>query len=193
MRFILTPKTLLGRQAALRISFRRHDIRSGPASDACRSASSYLCLRTRPAISAGVHYSPRCSISEAETPLSKHHQLALAISQGKSIAVWARQNDVPRHTAYDWANKPEVRRLVEDCRRRCIDRALGSMATHSMRAVKAITKLGETAESESVQLKAWRAVLFDQLAIAKQANLEYRMAQIEEKQRARTGNPNSQL
>ena len=106
-------------------------------------------------------------MSEEETPLSKHDQLARAIAQGKSVAQWARQNEVPTRTAQRWANDPNVRRLVADCRRRCLDRALGWLARRSMWAVKRLTALGETAESESVQLRAVRAVLSDQIAVAK--------------------------
>ena len=124
-------------------------------------------------------------MSEAETPLSKQDQLALAIAQGKSITRWARENEVPRSTAYYWANDPDVRRLVEDCRRRSLDRALGSMAGHSMWAVQGVIKLGETAESESVQLRARRAVLHDQMTVSKFSNMEYRMAAIEEEIRVR--------
>ena len=124
-------------------------------------------------------------MSEAEKPLSKQDELAIAIAQGKSIAVWARENGVPRSTAYDWAKYPDVRRQVEDLRRRYLDRALGSMAGHSMWAVQGVIKLGETAASESVQLRARRAVLHDQMTVSKFSNMEYRMAAIEEEIRVR--------
>ena len=127
-------------------------------------------------------------MSEEQIPLSQHDQLAMAIARGKSIAGWARQNKVPRTTAYRWASHPDVRRQVEDWRRRVLDRALGWMAGHSMWAVKGITKLGEAAESESVQLRARRAVLYDQIAVSKFSNMEYRMAEIEEEIRVRNGN-----
>jgi len=100
---------------------------------------------------------------EEEIPLSQQDQLAMAIAQGKSIAGWARQNGVPRRTAQRWATEPDVRRQVEDWRRRVLDRALGYMAGRSMWAVRGITKLGEKAESESVQLRARRAILQDQI------------------------------
>jgi hypothetical protein len=90
--------------------------------------------------------------------LSKKDHLALAIAQGKSVRAWARQNEVPRNTAQRWASEPDVRRQVEDWHRRALDQALALMAAQSMRAAKAVTMLGEAAESESVQLRAWRAV-----------------------------------
>ncbi len=127
-------------------------------------------------------------MSEEEIPLSQHDQLAMAIAQGKSIAGWARQNGVPRRTAQRWATEPDVRRQVEDWRRRVHDRALGYMAGRSMWAVRGITELGDKAESESVQLRARRAILQDQIAVSKFSNFEYRMAELEEEVRVRNGN-----
>jgi hypothetical protein len=71
-------------------------------------------------------------MSEDEIPLSQHDRLAMAVAQGKSITAWARQNGVPRRTAQRWAAEPDVRRQVEDWRRRVLDRALGYMAGRSM-------------------------------------------------------------
>jgi hypothetical protein len=127
-------------------------------------------------------------MSEEEIPLSQHDQLAMAIAQGKSIAGWARQNGVPRRTAQRWATEPDVRRQVEDWRRCVLDRALGYMAGRSMWAVRGITGLGDKAKSESVQLRARRAILQDQIAVSKFSNFEYRMAELEEEVRVRNGN-----
>ena len=65
-------------------------------------------------------------MSEQETPLSKQHQLAVAIAQGKSVAAWASQNQMRGTTAFRWADDPDVRRQVQDLRRRHFDRALGN-------------------------------------------------------------------
>ena len=127
-------------------------------------------------------------MSDEEIPLSQHDQLAMAVAQGKSVAEWAQRNGVARRTAQRWAAEPDVRRLIEDSRRRILDRALGYMAGRSMWAVKGIAKLGEAAESESVQLRARRAILHDQIAVSKFSNFEYRMAELEEQVRVRNGN-----
>jgi hypothetical protein len=126
-------------------------------------------------------------MSEDEIPLSQHDRLAMAVAQGKSITAWARQNGVPRRTAQRWAAEPDVRRQVEDWRRRILDRALGYMAGRSMWAARGIAKLGAAAESESVQLRARRAILHDQIAVSKFSNFEYRMAELEEQVRVRNG------
>jgi hypothetical protein len=112
----------------------------------------------------------------------KNHknQLALAIARGQSIAAWAKKNEVPRSTAFRSASDPKVRREVEASRRRALGRAIGQLASLSMKAADGITKLAQGAESESVQLRAWRAILADQMAVAKFSDPEYRMAEIEE-------------
>jgi hypothetical protein len=116
---------------------------------------------------------------------SLRDQLMMTIARGKSIAEWARRNGVPESTARRWASDPDLRRQVEEWRRSVLDEALGWMAEHSMWAVKGITKLGKSAESESVQLRARRFLLLDQIAVSKFSNVEYRMAEIEEEIRVR--------
>jgi hypothetical protein len=69
--------------------------------------------------------------------------------------------------------------------RRAIDQTHGWLSANSMWAVKGLKKLGESAESESVQLRARRAILHDLIKVADYADLEYRVAEIEEEIRAR--------
>ena len=54
------------------------------------------------------------------------------------------------------------------------------MTRISMNAVDGIVTLAKEADSESVQLRVWRAILADQIAVSKFSDLEYRMAEIEE-------------
>ena len=114
-------------------------------------------------------------------------QLALMIARGKTITAWASQNGVPLPTAYRWSRDPKVRGEVQEWRRYVLDLAVGRMARVSLKAVDGIAKLGAGAESESVQLRAWRAILADQMAISKFSNLEQRMVEIEERLNDRTG------
>ena len=55
-------------------------------------------------------------------------RLALSLAQGDSVAASARANQVPRSTAYRWARSPEVRKVVEACRHRMIERAVDILA-----------------------------------------------------------------
>jgi hypothetical protein len=113
--------------------------------------------------------------------------LALMIARGKTINAWARQNEVPLRTAYRWSRDPQVRGEVQEWRRFVLNPGAPGLARLSLKATDGIAKLGRGAESESVQLRAWRAVLADQMAVSKFSDLEYRMTEIEEQPSARTG------
>ena len=114
-------------------------------------------------------------------------QLALMIARGKTITAWASQNEVPLRTAYRWSRDPKVRGEVQEWRRYVLDLAIGRLARLSLKATDGIAKLGAGAESESVQLRAWRAILADQMAVSKFSNPEQRMVEIEEQLRDRPG------
>jgi hypothetical protein len=107
-------------------------------------------------------------------------QLALALAQGISVIRWARTNNVPKTTAYRWAQEPQLRKEVEACRRRILDRAVGKLTKSSTFAAERIRRLAETAESESVQLKASKSILSDMAALSKFSGLEGRMLEVEE-------------
>jgi hypothetical protein len=114
--------------------------------------------------------------------------LAAAIAQGTPIDRWAAANGVPERTASGWAAEPDVRAETESIRRRSLDQATGRLAAHATWAVEQIITLGDSAASESVRLRALRAVMSDLIAISNFSGLEIRMAAIEEKLRARSGN-----
>ena len=122
-----------------------------------------------------------------EVRLDKKTSLALAIARGQSIDAWAKKNDVPRRTAFRWASDSQVRREVKATRRRALGRAIGLLSSVALKAANGIVTLAKEAESESVQLRAWRAVLADNMAVAKFSDLEYRMTEIEEQIRERAG------
>jgi hypothetical protein len=124
-------------------------------------------------------------------PQGQKTSLALAIAQGISVAAWARQNEVPKRTAYQWSKQPKVRAAVESFRSRAVDRAIGRMARNATWAADGIVKLAKDADSESVRLSAFRAILADMMAVSHFAGLERRMTQIEEHLRDRTDNPDS--
>jgi hypothetical protein len=124
---------------------------------------------------------------QEEARTNERSRLALAISRSESITAWARENEVPRRTAFRRATDPKVRRAVEAWRRRSLSRAIGRMAGLATQAADGIANLAEGARSEAVQLRAWRAILADQMAVSRFADLEQRMAEIEERLPGRTG------
>jgi hypothetical protein len=73
--------------------------------------------------------------------------------------------------------------MVESIRRRYLDQAIGKMTKRATWAVDKLTKLGDDAQSESVQLRAARAILSDMMAVSKYSALETRMGEIERKLR----------
>jgi hypothetical protein len=113
-------------------------------------------------------------------------QLALAIAQGRSVALWARENQVPRSTAYRWASQPEVRAAAESRRRRARKGALARMASRACRASHEVATLAECAESESVRLRALRSIVSGAIATSKFAVLKRRMSAIKEELHERT-------
>ena len=106
--------------------------------------------------------------------------LAIAIAQGVQVAAWAHANGVGRRTAFNWAKDPSVRKAVEDCRRRTIDQAIGLMTKQTTRAAAIILAISEEATSDSVRLRAARAVFSDMIKVTDHSVLEFRMTEIEE-------------
>jgi hypothetical protein len=118
---------------------------------------------------------------EKEVRRHKKIHLALAVAEGESIAAGARQNGVPERTAFYWAKDPKVRREVEACRRRVVNQAIGRLTGMTTKAADGIVTLAQEADSESVQLRAWRSILADMIAVSKFSDLEFRMSEIEER------------
>ena len=86
----------------------------------------------------------------------------------------------PSATAFYWAKDPKVRPEVDVCRRRALTKPLAGSTGMAVNAVDGITNLAKGADSESVQLRAWRAILAQLMSVAKFSVLEYRMTEIEE-------------
>jgi hypothetical protein len=129
-------------------------------------------------------------------------RLAVAIARGKSVSAWARKNDVPERTAFEWASEPEVRKSVELWRRRVLNIALDRLTALAPEAIaqlsgkansgpvppragRAILALSGKANSGRVQPRAGRAILADRKSDAELARLEARLAAVEEQLRAR--------
>jgi hypothetical protein len=113
--------------------------------------------------------------------------LGNAMGQGQSVAAWARKNGVAVRTAQRWANETAAREACDLWRRRALNQAIGRMVRRSTKAVDGIENLAQHAESESVRLTAWRAILTDQMTLAKFSSLEHRMTELEEMQKGARG------
>ena len=124
-----------------------------------------------------------------EKEVRRHQKihLALAVAEGESIAEWARHNGVSERTAFYWAKDPKVRREVDACRRRALNPGAPGLTGMATNAVDRIANLAKGADSESVQLTAWRGVLADLMSVSKFSVLEYRMTELEEQLEKQTG------
>jgi hypothetical protein len=107
-------------------------------------------------------------------------QLALALARGVPIAKWARASGVPVPTAFRWAREPEVRKVVEDHRRRTIDEAVGEMSKHFGEAAAIIWHTAKEGDSGSLRFRAARAIFTDMITVSKYSGLESRMAALEQ-------------
>jgi hypothetical protein len=112
--------------------------------------------------------------------------LALAIAAGRTVSAWAEQEKVPRRTAYRWSRDPEVRQLVQQIRRRAIDRAIGTLAKHASAAAEEIGRIATKGETDAVKLAASRAVLSDLMTVSDYADHEDRITALEERLHAPT-------
>ena len=119
-------------------------------------------------------------MSEEAEPCERNKlQLAIALAKGGSMSAWARANGVPKATAQRWSQEPEVRAEIDAFRRRAITRALGVFTLNARWAAKEICGLAKSAESESVKLRALRAVLGDMIEVSEHSGLDERMADLE--------------
>jgi hypothetical protein len=119
-------------------------------------------------------------------PSAKIEHLAMHVASGGSVASFAKQEKIPRRTAYAWTKDAGFQAKVADYRARIIDKLVGSLAKLGRSAVKGIGVLATTAENESVRLAACRAVLNDLINVGNyQANarqfaeMEARLAALE--------------
>jgi hypothetical protein len=112
---------------------------------------------------------------------ARQGSLALAIAAGRTVAAWAQDNQVPRRTAYRWARSREVLQLVQQIRRRAIDRAIGTLARHATAAAEEIGRISTKGETDAIKLAASRAVLADLMTVSNYATLEARVAALEDR------------
>jgi hypothetical protein len=117
---------------------------------------------------------------------SRKKQLVIALTEGKLLDDWARENGISRRTAYRWAKDPKVKAAVNLHRRMAVDQSLAVMSEQVTWAAKAIGELGKNAASESVKLRALKAVFANLVAVSKFGGLEERITELEEQFHART-------
>ncbi len=114
-------------------------------------------------------------------PKSLFRDLALAVATGETIKSWCQKNGVEPSTACGWQRKVEFQRLVEQYRRRAVDRSIGKMAKNLSKAVTKIVRLIEAGQSESVQLSAAKTLIDKLLHVQNHTELKRELQQIDER------------
>jgi hypothetical protein len=106
-------------------------------------------------------------------------ELALALARGISAGDWAQSNEVSKATAYRWAKDTRVRDAGETYRRQVIDQAVGVLTQKTIAAATKIASIAMDGESDSVQLRACRAIFSDMITTSKYSGLEERVSDME--------------
>ncbi len=110
--------------------------------------------------------------------------LGRAMGQGQSVAAWAQKTGWRCGRPSGGRTRPRSEKLLTSGGGVRLSQAIGRMAGRATKAVDGIVRLAQEAESESVQLSAWRALLSEQMSLAKFSTLEARLLEVEEMQKA---------
>jgi hypothetical protein len=86
-----------------------------------------------------------------------------------------------------------VRKAVESHRRRTLERVIGRMIEDTHLAANEMVRVVKQGDSDSVRLRASRAVFSDLITISKYSALEARMVDVEEKIIQRIGGADGKL
>jgi hypothetical protein len=113
------------------------------------------------------------------------------VATGKTVTSWAKKNQIPLRTAYEWHRRPTFKTTVDRYRRRYLDRALGRLARNAAKAAGVVSQLASGADSQGVKLQAARAVLDDLMRVWRFAELEGRVTELERRDRDRSDDPGS--
>jgi hypothetical protein len=124
---------------------------------------------------------------EEQPSSDQQYQFALAMAAGQKISVWARKNEVPLRTCYNWTKTKEYQFTVREVRRRALDCAAGQFTRSVAKAVGQISRLANEAQSESVQLQAARLVIKESVKLREHVDLEEQMDDIERRLDERDG------
>ncbi len=114
-------------------------------------------------------------------PKSLFRDLALFIAAGGRVASWCESHEVARGTAYHWYRTDAFRQLVDEFRRRAVDRAIGKMAKNIGKAVEKIVKLVEDGESQAIQLSAAKSLIDKLVHVQNHAEMKDELRRLDDR------------
>ncbi len=109
------------------------------------------------------------------------NQLLLALTCGATVETAAAQARISPSTAYRRLNEPEFQRRLQALRAEMVQRAAGMLTAAAMEAVKTLLSLQHTDQPGAVRLGAARTVLEMGMRLREVADLEQRLAELEQR------------
>jgi transposase len=107
--------------------------------------------------------------------------LAISVARGRSLRQAAKASDVAETTARRWAAEKGFKDRVATRRAEIIGQATGRLSRLAGKAADTLGDLLDAKHEPEIRLKAARAVLQDLLAVREHAELNERLALIEER------------
>jgi hypothetical protein len=118
-------------------------------------------------------------VAERKKPNS-NHALMIALACGATIEAAARQVGISERAVYRRLEKPEFKREINQLRSEMIQRAAAMLTAAAMESVKTLLELQKPSVTAAVRLGAARAVLEMGVKLREVADLEQRIAALEQ-------------
>src|SRR5262249_52252040 len=107
--------------------------------------------------------------------------LLLALACGASVEQAARQCGLSARTVYRRLAEPDFRRRLQALRGDMVSRTAGTLTAAATEAVRTLLELLKNSVSDAVRLGAARAVLEIGMKVREVADLEERLAELEQR------------
>ena len=111
----------------------------------------------------------------------KAELLALALAEGSTVKKWCTDNDVPIRTGYYWASKPAFKARVARHLGERVKQTMARLTQGGPTAAAALWVIaGNSASKDSDRIAAARAIIASMIDVATFAELNDRVAALEE-------------
>jgi hypothetical protein len=110
--------------------------------------------------------------------------LAMSLACGATIEAAAKSTGLSEATVYRRLKDPDFQKQLQDIRVDMVQRTAGMLSASAMEAVKTLLSLQQMAVPAAVRLGAARAILEIGIKIREAANLEQRLANLEQQMAA---------
>jgi hypothetical protein len=110
----------------------------------------------------------------------KLDKLAAWVAAGRSIAAFAKHNEISTSTCYSWTKRDDFKARVARIRQRMLDRIGGTLTSKGLAAVESMVKLSKGADSDAVKLAAAKAILDKMVDVMNQVEFDRRLKALED-------------